>query len=130
VSLLSSLGADFKKVFTWLGTPKAQSVITTAEAVEESVANAVDPALAGIDPLISNWTQEIFKSEALAAAAGVQNGTGVQKSAMVLSAVVPQITSFVQANTKLSAPAATDVSAFNDALVKFLNAFGSTAPAA
>jgi hypothetical protein len=93
-SVLSTIGADAKKVFTWVGSAKGQSVITAGEAVVESVADGVDPGLAAINPLIANWTQEIFKVEALSAAAGSQSGTGVQKAAAVTSVLTPAIVAF------------------------------------
>ncbi len=129
MSFLSAFGSDVKKIFHWLGTPTAQTVITTAEGVGEAVADAVDPALAGLNPLISSWTQEIFKAEAFATAAGAQNGTGVEKSAMVLSSMTPQVIAFAEAN-KLPIPVGADLTKANNALVEFLNALsGPAAPA-
>lgn len=128
-SFLQKLGGDFKKVFTWLGTPKVQQAVVGAEALGEGVADIIDPALAGINPLINSWTQEIFKAEALAAAAGSQDGTGTQKSAMVMNAVVPQVVQFAEANG-LATPTGTDLDLANSLLVQFLNVFKPAAPAA
>jgi hypothetical protein len=128
-SFLQKFGANFKKVFNWLGTPKAQAGISAGEALAEGVADAVDPALAGINPLINNWTQEIFKAESLAAAAGAQDGTGVQKSAMVLTSVTPQVVQFAEQNG-LSTPTGTELNLANSLLVSFLNVFKPATPAA
>ena len=107
MSFLSTLGADAKKLFSWIGSTKGQQTVTAVEGAGEAIADAVDPALAGLNPLITSWTQEIFKAESLAAAAGVQTGSGAQKTAAVLSAITPQVLSFAQAN-KLPTPTATD----------------------
>lgn len=125
-SFLQKLGSDFKAVFSWLGSPKGQATVLAGEALGESIADVINPALVGLNPVINSWTQEIFKAESLAAAAGSQDGSGTQKAAMVLGAVVPQVDQFASANG-LSAPAAADVTAFNTALVTFLNAFGANA---
>jgi hypothetical protein len=126
-TFLQKLGADFKKVFSWLGNPNVQKVIVAGEAVGEAVAADVSPALAGISPILNSWTQEIFKAESLAAAAGAQNGTGAQKAAMVLSSVTPQVLQFAAANG-LAAPTGAELQSANSLLVQFLNTL--TAPAA
>jgi hypothetical protein len=123
-SILSTIGADAKKVFTWIGTAKGQSVITTGEAVGEAVVDAVDPGLAALNPLIASWTQEIFKVEALSAAAGSQTGTGVQKAAAVTNVLTPAIVAFAEQN-KLPALTAAQIDAANTALVSFLNALAA-----
>jgi hypothetical protein len=74
--------------------------------------------------LIANWTQEIFKVEAISAAAGSQTGTGVQKAAAVTSALTPAIVAFAQQN-KLPALTAAQIDAANTALVTFLNALSA-----
>lgn len=129
-TLLQKLGGDFKKIFSWLSNPKVQQAVAAGVALGEGVVNIVDPALAGIDPIINNWTQEIFKAESLAAAAGAQNGTGTQKAAMVLSAVTPQVLQFAAANG-LPAPTGSQLQTANTLLVQFLNTFSApVAPAA
>jgi hypothetical protein len=127
MSFLSALGKDFKSVFTWLGSAKGQAVISTGEAAVE----AVVPAATGIITIANNWLTEIIKTETIAAAAGQQTGSGVQKSAAVISAVTPEVLAFATAN-KLPAPDATTMQNATNALVAFLNAFGapSTAPSA
>ncbi len=120
-SFLQSFGSKFVDVFKWLGTPKAQAGIVAAEVLGETVAHAFNPALAALDPLISTWTMEIFKAQALAAAAGAADGSGAQKAAMVLGSMTPQVIAFAEAN-KLPAPTGAKLQAANDALVAFLNA--------
>jgi hypothetical protein len=129
MSFLSKFGADFKKVFAWVGSPKGQAIVTTVEGVGEVAADAIDPALAGLNPLITSWTQEIFKAEALSAAAGTQTRSGLQKSAAVLNTITPQVVAFAETN-KLPVPVGADLTAANNALVAFLNALGGSAPAA
>jgi hypothetical protein len=123
LTFLQHFGADIKKVFNWVGSPSGQKVIVTAEGVGETIANIADPALAGLDPLITSWTQEIFKSEALATGALAQEGTDTMKAGAVLTAVTPQLTSFITTNKLVG----TDVNAANSALVAFFNALGAPA---
>ena len=126
-TFLQKLGGDFKEVFSWLGNANVQKEIVAGEAIGEAVVSDVDPALADIAPIINSWTQEIFKAESLAAAAGSQNGTGAQKAAIVLSSVTPQVLQFAAANG-LAAPTGAALQTANSLLVQFLNTL--TAPAA
>ena len=128
-SFLKSFGTKFKAVFAWLGTPKAQAGIVAGEALGEGVVDAFNPALAALNPLINNWTQEIFKAESLAAAAGVQDGTGEQKAAMVLGSMTPQVVQFAEQNG-LSVPIGADLTLANSLLVQFLNVFQAAPVAA
>ena len=121
-TFLSKVGADFKKVFAFLGTPKVQSAIVAGEALGEGIAHAFNPGLAVFDPLISNWTQEIFKAEALAAAAGQQSGSGPQKAAMVLNTLTPQVVTFAEQNG-LAIPTGNNLNLANSLLVQFLQVF-------
>jgi hypothetical protein len=125
MSFLSAFGSDVKKVFAWIGTPAAQTVIGTGEAVVESLV----PAATGIITLANTWMQEIIKTEAIAAAAGQQNGSGVQKSAAVINALTPEVLAFASAN-KLPVPDSATIQKASDALVLFLNAFPSATPPA
>ena len=124
MSWLSTLGKDVGKVFGWLGSPKAQAVITTVEGV----AVAVDPVLSGIVSITNTWLKEIFTAQALAEAAAASTGSGAQKSAMVLNTMTPQILAFAAAQ-KLPIPDAAGIQKANDALVAFLNALDVPAPA-
>jgi hypothetical protein len=120
MSWLSTLGNDVKKVFTWLGSPKGQAVVGTAEGVVE----AVDPALDGVISIANNWLREIYTAQALATAAAAGGTGGAQKSALVLNALTPQILAFAETQ-KLPIPTAIDIQNANNALVAFLNALGA-----
>jgi len=93
MSWLSTLGNDVKKVFKWLGSSKGQAILSTGEGVVE----AIDPALDGVVNLTNTWLQEIFKAQALATAASANATGGVQKAAMVLNTVTPQVIAFAKA---------------------------------
>jgi hypothetical protein len=127
MSWLSILGNDVKKVFGWLGSPKGQAILSAGEGIVE----VVDPALDGVINLTNTWLQEIFKAQALAAAASANATGGVQKSAMVLNTVAPQVIAFATAQG-LPIPTGVELQNANNALVAFLNALGggSTAIAA
>ena len=120
MSWLSTLGNDVKKVFGWLGSPKGQAVLSAGEGVVE----AVDPALDGVINLTNTWLQEIFKAQALATAAAANATGGVQKSAMVLNTVTPQVIVFATAQG-LPIPTGVELQNANNALVAFLNALGA-----
>ena len=121
MSFLSSLGKDVKAVFGWLGSPKAHALVVTGEAMIESIYPPAD----AIINLANTWMSEIVKTEALAAAAGAQTGSGVQKASMTISAVTPQVLSFAK-EQGLATPTAETIAKASDALVAFLNAFGET----
>jgi hypothetical protein len=124
-SILDKIGADAKDVFAFLGSTRGQEIIQAGEGVVETIV----PGTAGIINLINSWGVEIVKSETLAAAAGAQQGSGVQKASLVLAAVTPQALAFAKANG-VPAPTADKLEAANTALVAFFNAFGlSEAPA-
>ena len=125
-SILNTIGADVKKVFAWIGSPQEQSLIATGEAVVETVY----PPATAIISIANTYLTEAIKAEALAAAAGVQNGSGTQKAAAVLNAVTPQVIAFAQ-QYGLAAPTSAQLNAANTAIVAFLNAFpGLATPAA
>ena len=121
-SVLSTIGKDVKGVFAFLGSSKGQAIIATGESLVE----AVYPPLTSVINLANTWMVEIVKDEALAAAAGQQDGTGAQKAAAVISTVTPAALAFAQTNG-LPAPTAVQLEAANTALVAFLNAFGAGA---
>lgn len=120
MSWLSTLGGDVKKVFSWLGSPKGQAIVGTAEGVVE----AVDPALDGIIGITNTWLQEIYKAQALATAAAAGATGGVQKASIVLNTLTPQVIAFAEAQ-KLPVPTGNDLLLANNALVAFLNALGA-----
>jgi len=113
MSFLSSIGKDVKAVFNWLASPKGQTII----AEGENVIKVIDPALAGIVNLADSWLQKVITTETLAAAAGSQTGSGVQKAAAVLTAMQPEIAVYFPGAT------ATQMQNANKAIVDFLNAF-------
>lgn len=121
-SVLDKIGSDFKAVFTFLGSPTGQKIVSTGEAVVE----AIVPGTAGAITLANNWLTEIVKTQALATAAAAESGSSTQKAAATLAAITPQALQFAQVNG-LPAPTATQLAAANDALVAFLNAFGTGA---
>jgi hypothetical protein len=120
LSILNKIGADFKAVFSFLGSSKGQAIIQTGETVAVSLG-----APAALINVANNWLTEIIKAETLATAAGSQTGTGTQKAAAVLSAITPQVLAFAQAQG-VSAPTADQIATANTALVSFLNAFTMT----
>ena len=121
-SILQTIGKDAKSVFSWVGSAKGQAVIGAGEAAIEGVA----PALTGVINLANTYITEAVKTEALAAAAGTQNGTGVQKLVAVTSAVTPQVLAYAVA-AGLPTPTASQISAAANGIVAFLNAFEATA---
>jgi hypothetical protein len=120
MSFLSDIGADIKKVFGWLGSAKGQTVIKTGEAIVEAIYPAADGALT----LANGWLTEIIKAESMAAAAGQQTGSGVQKAAIVINTMTPEVLAFAAAN-KLPIPDATQIQKASDSLVAFLNVLGA-----
>lgn len=115
MSFLSVIGKDIKSVFSWLGSPKGEALISTGEKVIETI----DPALTGIVTLADSWIQKIIATESLAVAAGVQTGSGTQKAAAVLTAMQPEIAQYFPAAT------AAEIATANTAMVAFLNAFST-----
>ena len=123
-SVLQTVGKDFKSVFAWIGSSKGQAVLGAGEAVIEGVA----PSLTGIVNLANTYITEAIKTEALATAAGSQNGSGIQKLSAVTAAVTPQVLAYAQ-QAGLPAPTATEISNAANGIVAFLNALSGT-PAA
>lgn len=115
MSFLSTVGKDFKAVFSWLGSPKGQAVVAAGSALAEGL--GVPAAAVN---LADSWLEKIITTETLAAAAGAQTGSGTQKAAAVLNAIEPQV---------VAAFPSTNLKAANDALVAFLNALGAPATA-
>lgn len=117
-SVLATIGKDAVKIFDWVGSPSGQNLIKDGEAVVE----VVYPPATAIINIANTFLTEAIKAEALAAAAGQQNGSGTQKAAAVLNAATPQVIAFAQ-QYGLPTPTATQLNAANDAIVAFLNAF-------
>lgn len=129
-SFLSAIGNDFKKVFSFLSSPAGQAVVSAGEAVAEGAATAVNPAagaaLTGALALANAGLTEVIKTEALAAAAEQQSGTGAQKAAAVTAAITPQVLAYAQQNG-LAAPTSTQIQTIVNSLVGFLNALPAPA---
>lgn len=116
-SVLSIIGKDIKKVFSWLGSPKGQAIIGAGEAVVETIF----PLATGIINIANVWLAKIIQVEALAAGAASQDGTGVLKATIVMGELTPVILAFAQTHG-LPVPTADKIAAANTALVAFLNA--------
>lgn len=126
MNFFKTLASDFKKVFSWLGSPQGQQVVATGEAVAE----AIYPPATAIVNITNTWLQEAIKAESLAEAAAANIGRGAQKAAMVISAVTPQVLTFAAQNG-LPAPTADRLGAANTALIAFIDAItGKTATVA
>ena len=128
MSFLSTVGKDFKAVFTWLGSTNGQAVVGSVEAGVEIAVPAITPAIT----LINSWMAEAIKVETLANAASSAAGTGTQKAAAALSTMTPQVVAWAAANG-YAIPNSTQISAINTAVVNVLNLLGAsstpTAPA-
>jgi hypothetical protein len=119
-SILESIGADVKKVFAFVASPQAQAVIAAGEGVAETAF----PQITGVVNLANNYIVEALKTEALAAGAAQQNGSGVQKLAAVVTAVTPQALAYAQASG-LPAPTSAQIQTQANSIVAFLNAIAS-----
>lgn len=84
-SVLSSVGNALKKFFG----------VAVAEAT--AVEPFVDSLFPGIAPLYNAVLAEVGKAEVAAIAAGQQNGTGTQKLALVIQAIVQQFPQYTPA---------------------------------
>lgn len=130
MSFLSSLGKDFKAVFSWIGSAKGQATIATVEGATTAVVAAVNPgaglAMEGIEDLVNVALKQIVTVETVAAAAAAQTGTGAQKLAAVVSAVAPQVGTTLK-TLGVATPTDTQVQSIStvvaNSLVAILNAF-------
>lgn len=116
-SVLSTIGKDVKSVFAWVASPKGQAVIGAGE----SAAEVVFPQITGIVNLANTYIGEALKTEALAAAAGQQDGSGAQKLAAVTAAVTPAVLQYAE-KAGLPAPTSDKIAAAANGIVAFLNA--------
>lgn len=105
-SILSDIGNGLKKFFTG-----AIKVATAAEPF-------VDTLFPGISTLYNSVLAEVANAEIAAVAAGQQNGTGTQKLAMVVQAVVKQFPQYTPAT----------IETIVNGVVAGLNAIPSTTP--
>lgn len=129
VNFLHHFGADAKKVLEWLASPANQQIVVAGEQAGAAVATAIEPALAGPIAgglaLVEKYTQEIFKAEAIGSAAVGADpaSTDAQKALLVTAAVTPDAIAFAKANG-LAIPTAANLTAANDAIVAFWQAWG------
>lgn len=121
MSFLSAVGKDIVSIFKWLGSSKGQTLITTGEAIAESIG-----APAAIINIANYWLQKVITIEGVAAAAGAQAGSGTTKAAAVLADVTPYVLQ-VAKDSGLPTPTADQIAKANDLLVQFLNVLGSPA---
>lgn len=132
-NFLSEIGTKAKDVFAWLGSSQGQTEIAAAEGAATAITTAINPAagaaLTGIESLINNAFKQVVSTEALAAAAAAQSGTGAQKAVAVAAAVAPQVSSILQ-SLGVKAPAATQVQSIStvvaSSLANIVNAFPSS----
>lgn len=136
-SFLSAVGNDVKKVFGWLGSAAGQATIAGAEAGATVIATAINPAagaaLSGIESLVNSGLKSVIATESLAAAAGVQSGSGPQKLAAVTEAIAPNAAGFLQSigvSNPTSAEVQTVTTAIANGLVAILNALPAPTAAA
>lgn len=123
MGFLSALKGDFKKAFSWFASPKGQAVVQATEGLIEDVW----PAATGLINIINVWGTEAIKTETLAAAATTGDGSGLQKAAIVLSTVTPQVLAFAQENG-LPTPTAATLSSVNDDIVAIINKLTGVTP--
>lgn len=116
-SVLQTIGKDVKSVFTWIGSAQGQKDIQLGEAAVETAF----PVTTGFFAIANTILAETMKIEALAAAAGTQNGTGAQKAIAVVTSVTPAVLNYAKANG-LPTPTATQIQAAVNAMVAFGNA--------
>lgn len=134
MSFLSTIGKDFKAVFSWLGSSKGQTTIAAVEATATGVVTAINPgaglALAGVEALINTALKEVISIESVSAAAEQQTGSGAQKLAATLEAAAPQASAFLQ-SIGVPAPTAVQIQAvatiISQGMVNIVNALPANA---
>ena len=108
-SILADIGKGFKIFFT-----DATKVAQVAEPI-------IDIAFPGIALLYNATVAEAIAAENAAIAAGAQTGTGPQKLAMVVAAILPTFQKYAAENG-LGTPSITVVTNWVNAVVASLNA--------
>ena len=108
ISFLEAVGRDFKKGL--------DAILPYAATAGEAAVAIFAP---GLGPLFNQTVAAVATAEQAAAAIGKQSGSGVQKSAAVISLIGPLIE---QALIDAGKPAtAADVQSYVDAIVKILS---------
>jgi hypothetical protein len=124
---------DIKAIFAWLGSSKGQAVIGTAEGVAVTIGTLTGNGAAvqaGVN-LANKWLTEIIKTETIALGAGQAEGTGAQKAAIAIDAMLPQLLDFLKGEGLTTDQTNARATAINNAGAAFVNAiFGTTKPTA
>lgn len=126
MSFLSGLkvfGHKIETIFSWMGSPAGQTVISAGEAVVETVAPNSIPLV----NLVNAWMQKAFTVEALAVAAGQSSGTGADKAALVMQSITPQVLTYAQ-QSGMAPRTASQIQAANDGLITIIKALTDPAP--
>jgi hypothetical protein len=113
-SILSDIGNGLKKFFT---------VVVGAAQTAEPIVDTIFP---GVAALYNTVVSAVASAEAAAVAAGVQNGTGAQKLALVVASVESSFNTFASANG-LPAPTTQTIENYVNAVVASLNAIPAAA---
>jgi len=113
-SILQDIGKGFKKIF---------SVVVDAAVVAEPIVDTLFPGLAS---LYNTTVLAVANAENAAISAGAQNGTGVQKLALVVASIESSFNAYAKANG-LAAPTTATIEAYVNAVVASLNAIPNTA---
>jgi hypothetical protein len=140
-SFLSAAGHDIgvglKDVFNFLGSAQGQATIAGVETGAATITSVINPAagaaLVGFEGLLNAGLKEVVAVEASAAAAGMQSGTGAQKSAAVIAAISPNVGTFLQSIGVTNATAAQEealATALSNGIVSILNAIPAPATTA
>src|SRR5579859_19929 len=124
MSFLSGLkvfGTGIEKAFAWFGSPKGQAIVATGETILEGFV----PASIPIINLFNSYAAKAYNAEALFEAAGKSTGSGPDKAALVLAAIVPDVLQYAQ-EAGVSPRTAAQIVAANNAVIAFINAMTAT----
>lgn len=117
ISVLDKIGTAFKDFF--------KVALPVAEAAEPIIA----VALPEISALYNMTVTLVSNAEGAAAAAGAQKGTGPQKLALVVASLQPFLAQQAAA-LGIAVPTIAQTTAYINAIVASLNAFGAITPTA
>ena len=108
-TILSDIGNGIKKFF---------SLVVTGAEIAEPI---IDVAFPGISALYNATVTEAANAEQAAIVAGQQTGSGPQKLALVVAAIMPIFTQYA-ATAGIPAPTTTTITTWVNAVVASLNA--------
>lgn len=114
LTVLEKIGQDIAKIFT-----EAEPVINEIQTVATPFENVFMP---GLSAMIQTGLTAIYNTEAMAALAGKQTGSGAVKLSAVIATIAPQIAPDLKA-IGVTAPTNTQYTNFISALVQAANAF-------